>query len=62
MYKLGFPGGSDGEESARSAGDPGSIPGLNLPIPGRSPEERNGNPFQDSWPGESHGQRSLMGS
>ena len=30
----GFPGGSDGKESACNAGDPGSIPGL-----GRSPEE-----------------------
>ena len=37
----GFPGGSDGKESACSAGDPGSIPGL-----GRSPGEGNGNPFQ----------------
>ena len=37
----GFPGGSDGEESACNAGDPGSIPGL-----GRSPGEGNGNPFQ----------------
>ena len=43
MYKLGFPGDSDGEESASSAGDPGLIPGL-----GRSPGERNGNPFQYS--------------
>ena len=34
---------SDGKESAYSAGDPGSIPGL-----GRSPGERNGNPFQYS--------------
>ena len=25
---MGFPGGSDGKESACSAGDPGSIPGL----------------------------------
>ena len=25
---LGFPGGSDGKESAHNAGDPGSIPGL----------------------------------
>ena len=24
---MGFPGGSDGKESARNAGDPGSIPG-----------------------------------
>ena len=40
---MGFPGGSDGEESACSAGDLGSIPGL-----GRSPGERNGNPLQYS--------------
>ena len=31
---LSFPGGSDGKESACSAGDPGSIPGS-----GRSPGE-----------------------
>ena len=34
---LGFPGGSDGKESACSAGDPGSIPG-----------EGNGYPLQYS--------------
>ena len=39
----GFPGGSDGEESACSAGDLGSIPGL-----GRSPGEGNGSPLQYS--------------
>ena len=43
-YTLGFPGGSDGKESACSAGDPGLIPGL-----GRSPGERNGNPLQYPW-------------
>ena len=32
MMDMGFPGGSDGKESACHAGDPGSIPGL-----GRSP-------------------------
>ena len=37
---YGFPGGSDGKESACNAGDPGLIPG-----PGRSPGEGNGN----SW-------------
>ena len=37
---MGFPGGSDGKESACNAGDPGSIPGL-----GRSPGEGNGNPL-----------------
>ena len=36
-------GGSDGNESACSAGDPGSIPGLE-----RSPGEGNGNPLQYS--------------
>ena len=39
----GFPGGSDGKESACNAGDPGSIPGLR-----RSPGEGNGYPLQHS--------------
>ena len=37
----GFPGGSDGKESACDAGDPGLIPGS-----GRSPGEGNGYPLQ----------------
>ena len=40
---MGFPGGSDGKESACNVGDLGSIPG-----PGRSPGEGNGNPLQYS--------------
>ena len=40
---LGFPGDSDGKESAFNAGDLGSIPGL-----GRSPGGEYGNPFQYS--------------
>ena len=40
----GFPGGSEGKESTRSAGDPGSIPGL-----GRFPGEGNGNPLHYSY-------------
>ena len=40
---LGFPGGSDGKESACSSGYPGSIPGL-----GGSPEEGNVYPLQYS--------------
>ena len=36
----GFPGGSDGKESACSVGDLGSNPGL-----GRFPGGRHGNPF-----------------
>ena len=44
MHKArGFPGGSDGEESACNAGDLGLIPGS-----GRSPGEGNGNPLQFS--------------
>ena len=35
---VGFPGGSDGKESARNVGDLGLIPGL-----GRSPGGRHGN-------------------
>ena len=40
---IGFPGGSDGKESACNAGDLGSIPGL-----GRSPGGGHGNPLQYS--------------
>ena len=41
VENLSFlPGGSDGKESACSAGEPGSNPGL-----GRCPEEGNGNPL-----------------
>ena len=39
----GFPGGSDGKDSACNAGDPGSISGW-----GRSPGEGNGYPLQFS--------------
>ena len=37
---MGFPGGSDGKESACNAGDSGSIPGSE-----RSPGEGNSNPI-----------------
>ena len=39
----GFPGGSDGKESACKVGDPGLIPGS-----GRSPGEGSGYPLQYS--------------
>ena len=55
-----FPCSSVSKESACSAGDPGSIPGL-----GRSPGEGNGNPLQysclenpmdrEAWHAASHG-------
>ena len=41
---MGFPGGSDGRESACNAGDPGSIPGSGI-----SPGERNGYLLQYSF-------------
>jgi len=40
---MSFPGGSDGRESACSARDPSSIPGLGI-----SPGEGNGNSLQYS--------------
>ena len=40
---MGFPGGSDGKESACNARDPGSIPGS-----ARSPGEGDGYPLQCS--------------
>ena len=53
---MGFPDDSDGKESARNAGDQGSIPGS-----GRSPGEGNGLPTPIFLPGESNEQRRLMG-
>ena len=55
-HEAGFLGGSDGKESACSAGDLGSIPGL-----GRSPRRGHGNPLQYSCLENPHGQRSLAG-
>ena len=43
MFRMAFPGDSDGKESAYNAEDPGSIPGS-----GRSPGEGNGNALQYS--------------
>ena len=39
---MGFPGGSDGNESSHNAGDEGSTPGS-----GRSPGEGSGNSLQN---------------
>ena len=55
-YYWGFPGGSEVKASACKAGDQGLIPGS-----GRSAGEGNGNTLQYFLPGESHGQRSLVG-
>ena len=44
LINKGFPGGSDGKESACNVEDPCSIPGS-----GRSPGEGIGNPFQYSF-------------
>ena len=57
LSARGFPGGSEGKESACNAGDLGSIPGS-----GRSPEEGNEwHPTPVLLPGKSHEQRSLVG-
>ena len=53
---MGFPGGSDGNESACNVGDLGSIPGL-----GWSPGGGHDNPLQYSCLENPHGQRSLAG-
>ena len=53
---LGFPGHSDGKESARKVGDLGSIPGL-----GGSPGGGHGNPLQHSCLENPHRPRSLAG-
>jgi len=52
----GFPGGSDGKESAHNAGDPGLIPGLV-----RFPWGRGWLPTPIFFLGEFHGLRSLPG-
>ena len=53
---LGFPGGSEVKGPACTAGDLGSIPGLE-----RFPWRREWQPTPVLLPGESHGQRSLVG-
>jgi len=57
IMPLGFPGGSDGNESACNVGDLGLIPGL-----GRSPGEGHGNPIQYSCLENPCGQRCLAGN
>ena len=52
----GFPGRSADKESSCNAGDLGSIPGL-----GRSPVGWKWQPTPVFLPGQSHGQRSLVG-
>ena len=51
----GFPGGSDGTESAWNARDPGSIPGSKDPL------RKEWLPTLVFLPGEFYGQRSLVG-
>ena len=53
---MGFSGDSDSKESACNLRDSGSIPGS-----GRSPGEGNDLPTLVFFPGEFHGQRSLVG-
>ena len=55
LFLFGFPGGSDGQESACNAGDGFS------PWVGKIPWRRGWKPTVVFLPGESHGQRSLAG-
>ena len=55
MLTMGFPGGSDGKESACNVGDLGSIPGL-----GKSPGEGKGYSLQYSGQEKSMGSQSLI--
>ena len=54
MVILGFPGGSDGKETACNEGDLGSIPKL-----GKATGGGHGNPLQYSCPENPHGQRGA---
>ena len=56
MGRKGFPGGSDGKESACNARDLDLIPGWQ-----RSPGGGHGNPLHYSCLEKPHGQRSLAG-
>ena len=54
MIYMGFPGGSDSNDSACNEGDLDWIPGL-----GRSPRGGHGNPLLYSFLENPHGQKSL---
>ena len=54
---MGFPGGSDGEESTCSAGEPGSIPGSRRSLEKEMATHSHTHIF---LPGEFHGQRNLV--
>ena len=60
LVLLGFPGGSEVKASACNAGDLGSIPGSD-PWVEKIPWRRKWQPTPVFLPGESHGQRSLVG-
>ena len=55
-FKMGFPGGSASKESTCNAGDTSLIPGS-----GRSPGEGKWQPTPVFLPGNSHGQKHLVG-
>ena len=61
MLRYGFPGGSDGKESACNTGDLGSIPGLNHKIPWRRawPPTPVFLPGESPWTEEPGGLQSM---
>ena len=56
MANMVFPGSSVGKESAWNAGDAGSILGREAPL------EKGMATHSSTLPGESHGQRKLVGN
>ena len=56
LVVQGFPGGSDGKESACNVGDPGLTHGS-----GRFPGEGNGNPLQHTCLKNPYGQKNQAG-
>ena len=56
MQKYGFPGGSDGKRICLQFKSPGFDPWV-----GKSPWRKAWQPTPVFLPGESHGQRNLMG-
>ena len=59
LFSHGFPGGSDGKESACKAGDPGSIPGLGRSIGDRNSIQSHILARRIPWIEEPHGLQSM---
>ena len=61
-YNLGFPGGSDGKESACNAGDPGVEPGSEDPLKKELATHSSILAWRIPWTEEESGGLHFMGS